>query len=118
MDIIFLQEFRTRALIGVYPWERSHSQIIQLDLEIAMPSNRACQTDDLVDALDYAVVVQRIETMLAEERFSLLEALAGRVARLILEEFGSPWVKVSVAKLGALRGVKRLGVCIERRSGA
>jgi dihydroneopterin aldolase len=31
-----------------------------------------------------------------------------------MNEFHSPWVKLSVAKLGMLRGVKRVGVTIER----
>jgi dihydroneopterin aldolase len=31
-----------------------------------------------------------------------------------MSEFKSPWVKVSVTKLAALKGVKRLGVTIER----
>jgi dihydroneopterin aldolase len=31
-----------------------------------------------------------------------------------LTEFGAPWVRVRVAKLGALAGVKEIGVEIER----
>jgi dihydroneopterin aldolase len=44
----------------------------------------------------------------------LVETLAEQVAQLLREEFGSPWVKVSVTKLAPLKGVKRLGVTIER----
>ena len=33
----------------------------------------------------------------------------------MLGEFGAPWVKVRVAKLGALPGVKEIGVAIERQ---
>ena len=36
------------------------------------------------------------------------------VARLVMTEFKSPWVRVSVTKLAAIKGVKRLGVTIER----
>ncbi|MBA4143891.1 MAG: dihydroneopterin aldolase [Nitrosospira sp.] len=114
MDIIFLQELKIKTLIGVYPWELSTAQTIQLDLEIALPTSRACQTDKLDDALDYALIVQRIHETLAQKHFSLLEALAEHIAQLILGEFSSPWVKVSVAKLSAIRGVKKVGVCIER----
>ena len=114
MDIIFLHELKAETLIGVYPWERKLVQTIQLDLEIALPSSRACQTDNFEDALDYALIVQRINQTLAQKHFSLLEALAEHIAQFILTEFKSPWVKVSVAKLGMIRGVKKLGVCIER----
>lgn len=116
MDIIFLQELKVKTLIGIYPWERNIAQTIQLDLEVAMPTSRACQTDNFEDALDYAFIVQRINETLSRKHFSLLEALAEHIAQIILKEFKSPWVKVSVAKLSAIRGVKKLGVCIERRS--
>ena len=116
MDIIFLHELKAETLIGIYPWERKVAQTIQLDLEIALPpaNSRACQTDNFEDALDYALIVERINQTLAQKHFSLLEALAEHIAQFILTEFKSPWVKVSVAKLGMLRGVKKLGVCIER----
>ena len=115
MDIIFLQELKVKTLIGIYPWERDAEQIIQLDLEIALPHNRACQTDNFEDALDYSLIVQRINETLSQKHFSLLEALAEHIAQIVLVEFGSPWTRISVAKLGAIRGVKKLGVCIERK---
>lgn len=118
MDIIFLHDFKAKTLIGIYPWERKVPQAIQLDLEIALPTSRACKTDKIEDALDYALVIKRINEILAEKHFSLLEALAEHIAQTILKEFKSPWIKVSIAKLGIIRGVKKLGICIERRSDA
>jgi len=115
MDIIFLRDFKAKTVIGVYPWERIVAQTIQLDLEIALPTSRACITDNIEDALDYALIVERINQILAEKHFSLLEALAEHIAQTILTEFKAPWVKISVAKLGIIRGVKELGICIERR---
>ncbi|MEO6824018.1 MAG: dihydroneopterin aldolase [Nitrosospira sp.] len=115
MDIIFLHEIKVKTLIGIYPWERSAAQMIQLDLEIALPTSRACQTDHFEDALDYALIVQRIKETLSQRHFSLLEALAEHIAQIILTEFGSPWTRISVAKLSAIRGVKKLGICIERQ---
>lgn len=116
MDIIFLHDFKAKTLIGIYPWERKVPQTIQLDLEIALPTSQACQSDRIEDALDYALIIERINKILAEQHFSLLEALAEHIAQTILKEFRSPRVKVSIAKLGIIRGVKKLGVCIERTS--
>lgn len=114
MDIIFLHDFRAKTLIGIYPWERIVPQTIQIDVEIALPTSRACQSDDIQDALNYALIIERINRILKEKHFSLLEALAEHIAQIILTEFQSPWVKVSVAKLGIIRGVNKLGVRIER----
>jgi dihydroneopterin aldolase len=52
--------------------------------------------------------------MLKAEHFPLLEAMAEKLANLVLSEFGAPWVKVSIAKLSLYSGVKQVGVSIER----
>lgn len=114
MDIIFLKEFRTRTLIGIYPWEKKIPQTIELNLEIALPSQLASKTDHIEDALDYSQVIYKINTLLNQQHFSLLETLTENIAQMILNEFHSPWVKVSAAKLDVIRGVKQLGICIER----
>ncbi|MCB1984268.1 MAG: dihydroneopterin aldolase [Burkholderiales bacterium] len=114
MDIIFLSDFKAKTLIGIYPWERKVAQTIQLDLEIALPDKRAAETDSIEHAVDYARVVECIREILEKKHFMLLEALAEHIAHTIMKEFKSPWVRISVAKLGIIRGVKRIGVCIER----
>jgi dihydroneopterin aldolase len=113
MDTIFISDFRLEILIGVYEWERRVPQTVQLDLEIGLPP-RAKRSDKIGDTIDYARVVGRIEQSLAENRFLLVEALAEHIAKLVMGEFGAPWIRASVTKLGALKGVKRLGVTIER----
>jgi 7,8-dihydroneopterin aldolase/epimerase/oxygenase len=113
MDTIFISDFRVEILIGVYEWERRVPQIVQLDLEVGLPP-REKRSDKIGDTIDYAKVVGRVEQSLADHHFLLVEALAEHIAQLITAEFGAPWVRVSVTKLGALKGVKRLGVTIER----
>ncbi|WP_035383366.1 dihydroneopterin aldolase [Ferriphaselus sp. R-1] len=116
MDIIFLRELKVDMLIGVYEWEKRVPQTLQIDLEIALPSSRACETDDINDALDYSEIVRHIQTVLTSRHFNLLEALAEHISRIILDDFKAPWVKVSVAKLQAIRGSKMVGICVERGS--
>lgn len=117
MDTIFLHELKAETLIGVYEWERRVRQTVQVDLEIALPDSRACKTDNFSDALDYGQIVRRVQDTLANKHFSLLEALAEHIAQMIIEDFGSPWVRVSIAKLAMIRGVKQIGVSVERGKG-
>jgi dihydroneopterin aldolase len=114
MDIIFLRELKVTTLIGIYEREKVMPQTLQLDLDIALPNSRACLSDDINDALDYAKVAEHIQTVLSEGHFSLLETLAEHIAQIILKDFNAPWVKVSVAKLHAIRQCKMVGISIER----
>ena len=113
MDTIFIQDYRVEMLIGVYEWERRVPQTVQFDIEVGLPP-REKRTDRIGDTIDYSKIVSRIEASLASHRFVLVEALAEHIAQLIMGEFHAPWVRASVTKLGALKGVKRLGVTIER----
>ncbi|MDP1871319.1 MAG: dihydroneopterin aldolase [Gallionella sp.] len=114
MDIIFIRELKVTTLIGIYEREKHVPQTLQLDLDIALPNSRACYSDDINDALDYAKVAQHIQSVLSEGHFSLVETLAEHIAQIILKDFNAPWVKVSVAKLQAIRNCRMVGISIER----
>jgi 7,8-dihydroneopterin aldolase/epimerase/oxygenase len=114
MDIIFINDFRLDMLIGIYEWERRVPQTVQLDLEIGIPASMHPRSDKIGETIDYSKVISRISASLGENHFLLVERLAEHLAQLIMTEFKSPWVKVSVTKIAAIKGVKRLGVTIER----
>lgn len=114
MDILFLRDFRLELIIGIYDWERKVPQTVRLDLEIGMPEHCAGQTDNVADTIDYAAVAGRVRQELTDRRYELVEAVAERVAGVVLDEFKAPWVRVSVTKFAVVRGVKELGVMIER----
>lgn len=113
MDRIFIEELRTEAWVGIYPRERAAPQTVELNLEIGVPRG-AVHTDSIADTVDYSKVITRIRKDLQSHHFNLLERLAEHIAEMLIEEFGAPWANVKVAKVGVMRGVKRVGVMIER----
>ena len=114
MDKIFIHDLRVEARIGVYDWERHLPQTIRLDLELGAPSDKPFMSGRIADALDYSKIVERLKAFAKDAPPPLLERFAEKVAQIVLSEFGTPWVRVRVAKLGALAGVKEIGVEIER----
>ncbi|MBK7899387.1 MAG: dihydroneopterin aldolase [Azonexus sp.] len=114
MDIIFIEELRLSTWVGIYPREKALPQTIELSLHIGVSTASAGASDDIRDTVDYAAVVERLRADLAGAHFNLLEKLAEHVATFLLENFAAQWVRVSVAKLGMLPGVRRVGVIIER----
>ena len=114
MDIVFLREIRLDARIGIYRRERTITQTVEIDLDIALPDERVFQSGKVADTVDYGVVIERVRAALLERHYGLVENLAEELARILRSEFHAPWVRVSIAKLGAQRDARRVGVVIER----
>ncbi len=114
MDIIFIREFRADAWIGVYAWEQQQPQSLEFDIDIGLDTHRAGNSDSIRDTIDYGKVVEHVRADLAKVKFKLLEALAEHVTQILFRDFNADWVKISVAKIGHVRGVKKLGVMIAR----
>ncbi|MBL0123077.1 MAG: dihydroneopterin aldolase [Betaproteobacteria bacterium] len=114
MDIIFIRELRADAWIGIYEWEKLRPQTLDFNLEIGLDTHRAGESDNIRDTVDYGKVVERIRADLKDQHFKLLEALAEHISQVVLHDFKAQWVKVSVAKIAHMRGVKLVGVTISR----
>ncbi len=114
MNQLFVRDVRLEAKVGIYKRERETTQPIALDIEVELPDARVFASGKVGDTIDYAVLVGRIREELDARRFGLVEELAGFVANLVLEEFGAPRVRISVAKLGILKDAGRVGITIER----
>lgn len=114
MDIVYIRELRAATVIGVYDWERSVRQIVVLDLELAADNRRAAASDRVGDAMDYAALSARVLAYIEESEFQLIETLAEQVAALVMAEFGVPWLRLRLAKPGAVAQARDVGVLIER----
>lgn len=115
MDAIQIRDLRVETLIGIHKRERHVAQTVSIDLEIGLPGTAVFKSDKVADTIDYEQVALKIRALAADEHYRLVETLAERIARLLLEEFGAPWVKVSVAKIGVLANAKFVGVTLERK---
>ena len=114
MDTVFIRELRIDTIIGIFDWERTTHQSVVLDIEMASDNRRAAVTDHINDALNYADVAQRLVSFIESSEFQLLETMAEQVAALIMEEFKVPWLRLRVAKPGAVAQARDVGVEIER----
>jgi len=115
MDAIQIRDLRVETLIGIHKRERHVAQTVSIDLEIGLPGTAVFKSDKVADTIDYEQVALKIRALAADGHYRLVETLAERIAQLLLEEFGAPWVKVSVAKIGVLANAKFVGVTLERK---
>jgi 7,8-dihydroneopterin aldolase/epimerase/oxygenase len=114
MDTVFIRDLSMDAVIGVFGWERQVNQKITINLEMATDISKAAETDDLQYTLDYKAISQRIRNLVDENQPKLVETLIGLIATTVMAEFNVPWLRISIAKPGAVRGSAAVGVTIER----
>jgi dihydroneopterin aldolase len=117
MDRIFITALAAEAVIGIYDWEREVKQRLEIDLEIWVDLSAAARSDAIEDTLNYKSVAKRVHALVEASSYRLVEALAGEIARVVLEEFGVARVRVTVHKPGAIRHSRDVGVVVERGAG-
>jgi dihydroneopterin aldolase len=114
MDIVFIEDLRIDAVIGIYDWERRVRQTLSFDIEMAFDNTVPAASDDIAHTLNYKDVSRRLIDYVGASSFGLVETLAERCAAILREEFGVSWVRLKLSKPGAVRGAKAVGVCVER----
>lgn len=115
-DSVLIEGLAVETIIGVYDWEREVSQRLLVDLEMAWDNRVPAASDYVGDALDYALVSERVSAFLVQARPQLLETAAEGIARLLQDEFGVRWLRLTLRKPGAVLAAGAVGVKIERGS--
>lgn len=116
-DSVIIEGLVVETVIGVYDWERTITQRLELDLEMGWDNRRAGKSDQVEDALDYARVSEAITGLLQRLQPQLLETAAEAVASLLQDEFRVPWLSLTLRKPGAVPSARSVGVRLHRGSG-
>ena len=114
-DVLTLEGMRFFARHGDLPAERELGGRIEVDVELRCDVADAATSDKLADTIDYAALYERIRETVEGTQYHLLEALAERVAQVVLEDQRVTAARVRVAKQPPLPGVfERFAVTIDR----
>lgn len=116
LDLILIEGWQGQTVIGIHDDELHRPQPLVIDLHAGQPRARACSTDRIGDTIDYGAVCARLDALMLDHGVQLLEALAERIARLLLDDFGASWVRVRIVKPRKFAHVASVGVQIERRA--
>ena len=84
---IVIERLEFHACVGVTPEERHIPQPIAVDVELEVPLERAGESDDLRDTIDYAKVAERLIAVAGYRADKLLETMAERMLATIFAEF-------------------------------
>jgi dihydroneopterin aldolase len=99
VDRVFLEGLALPVRIGVTAGERAAPQVLQAEITLAANLEKAGLSDALPNALNYAEV-RRVALRVGSSRtWSLLEALAERIAGALLETFAEAFeVRITLRK--------------------
>lgn len=114
MDIIFIRGLKCETTLGVYDWERVSLRPVLLDLEIGAASQESFEHDSTKGLMNYDSISKHLTEALKTLHYKTVERLAEHVAQVVLSEFHTPWVKVTVGKPGAVRNAAMVGVTLTR----
>jgi FolB domain-containing protein len=114
VDLIEVEALRLRCVIGCRDEERRDRSDVVIDLQIGTDARRPGTSDDLADAWDYRAAAKAVIAEVEASACFTVEALATRVARIVVTGYGAPYARVRVRKPGALRFADSAGLVIER----
>jgi dihydroneopterin aldolase len=97
-DKITLAGVKLKLHIGTTPEERNAPQECLADLTIWADLEGAAATDSLDKSIDYCRVLETVKETAEEHSYSLMETLAYRIVRNVLQDFPLSRAKVRLRK--------------------
>ena len=98
MDRIILNNLRVDFSIGLTHEERKKKRSISIYLELFLDTKKSAQHDDIKYTIDYRDVCKLINELALKKEYRLIEALAEEIAGILLKNFNTKKVVVTVAK--------------------
>jgi len=112
-SIISIDNLRIHAFHGVLPQERNVGADFLISLHIHYNINKAMESDDVADTLNYAEACQ-IMTQEMETPSNLLEHVAGRICKALFSRFPQATaISLKLTKLNPPMGADCDGASVE-----
>jgi dihydroneopterin aldolase len=116
MDKVHIQGLSIQTTIGFFEWEKQIKQTLVIDVAMGWNTALAAENDELAKTLDYAEISEKIAEFANNNPVDLIETLAERMAKFLMETYHIPWLKLKVAKPNAVHNALTVAVEIERGS--
>ncbi len=114
-DKIFIKNIKTKAIIGIYDFEKKHPQKIIISLEMGTDIRKASKKDDIKYALDYDEISKFIDSFVQKSNYELIETLAENIVKQLFYKYELIQdIKLKLEKPKAISYTKQVGVKIFR----
>ena len=114
-DEIFINNLKINTVIGIYSWERQINQLLLIDVKLNYDIQKAGQSDDVNDTIDYKEICTKIEEICHQTQAKLIEFLAEKICQYILEHYPCTKIELTIKKPQAIFNAESVGVKIVRQ---
>ena len=111
---LFLEDIVRSVDIGVHDYEIGNPQRVRFDIYVLISGVEDPENDIIEDVLNYEYLLNSLEKVLLNHRFSLLESLANNLLDSILQPESVESATVVITKLDVLEGDGSLGCSMTR----
>jgi dihydroneopterin aldolase len=112
--VLGVHQHQVPCIIGVYPEERQHEQILFFDAKIKIDLSRTLATGQVEDTADYVSIAQICTELAQQNKSILLESLASDILDECLRRFPAVWAWVLIKKPAAIPSAAYAFVELER----
>ena len=114
--IIKIKNYNTKAFLGIYPQEQILPINISINIELKLKNQQVLKTKNIAHSIDYATITAKIDTLIAKNKFLLIEDLASDVVNICKAEENLDYCKVEVNKIGVFSHVEAFAVELEYKN--
>ena len=97
-DVLRIRNMRFYGYHGLYPEEGRLGQRFEVDVEVHGDFRGFARVENVDATVDYPAVYTVTESVVTQERFGLVEALADRIAEALQDQLGLSRLVVRVRK--------------------
>jgi D-erythro-7,8-dihydroneopterin triphosphate epimerase len=109
---IRIKNLRLRTYIGINDDEITNRQDVVINVKIHYQAEKATDTDNMDDALNYKTITKKIIKLVEDNRFFLLEKLTADVLAIAAEHDWVDYAEAEVDKPHALRFADSVSLCL------
>ena len=106
-DKIFVKDLEIETIIGIFDWEREVKQLIKISYEVEVDIKKAFNSDNIEDTFDYKTTSKKIIKFVEKSSFQLIEALAEKISKIILQDEKVLNLSLSVSNLALFEDQKK-----------
>lgn len=107
---ITIKNLKLLTYVGVFESEQKKKQTLWVTLQFNVVSEKAGQTDDLRDTVDYSAIKDQVVACVETRRFRLIEHVALSIKQLLVADSCIHQLVVEVRKPAALRAADYVSV--------